>query len=109
MASATVDLDGLPKVTVTSSGKGYSATVEILGIAPTRSISAEERFAGISSLDPPTVSARTRIELIRRATRATLNAIQATDESVTPAIAARVAYGVDYAIRDAFEKLGLDA
>lgn len=108
MASATSDLDGLPKVTITT-GNGYTATIEILGIAPTRTISADERFGGIVSLDPPTVKATTRNELIKRAIRATLNAIQATDGSVTPRVVAAVAYGVDFAARNAFEALGVDA
>ena len=109
MGTATSDLDGLPRVTVTLDAKGYAATVEILGLSPGRSISAEERFAGISSLDPPTVRAKTAHEMIRLAIRATLSAIQATDQSVVPAVAAAVAYGVDFAARNALEALKEDA
>ena len=89
MTTATSDLDGLPRVTVSTAKEGYSARVEILGIAPKRDISPEERFAGIASLNPPTVTARTRAELIRRAIRATLAAVESTDGTIAPKTVAK--------------------
>ena len=109
MSTATSDLDGLPRVTISTVKEGYSARVEVLGIAPKRDISPEERFAGISGLNPPMVTARTRAELIRRAIRATLAAIDSTDGAIAQKTVAAVAYGVDFATRNAFELMGLDA
>jgi hypothetical protein len=109
MATATSDLDGLPRVTVSTIKDGYSATVEILGLSPKRDISPEERFSGIASLNPPRVVAKTRHELIRRAIRATLASVESTDGTLAPNTMAAVAYGVDFATRNAFEAMGLDA
>lgn len=59
--SVTVNVDSayLPTVELTVADDGrISATIEVDGIEPTRTTTAEERAAGVTSLDPPTISVR---------------------------------------------------
>src|SRR5690606_20880708 len=61
MTTVVYDAPGVPRVTLTKTAQGaFEATIEVEGLAPQRAASAEERFVGISSLDPPTVRARPR-------------------------------------------------
>jgi hypothetical protein len=61
MATATVNPNWAPKCTVTVDDDGnIEAIVEIDELEPTRETTAEERGAGITSLDPPTVSIQAR-------------------------------------------------
>ena len=55
---ATVEYDPIwgPRVTLTADEDGgFTAVIEVAGNAPQRGTTAEEREAGITSLDPPTV------------------------------------------------------
>lgn len=74
MTTVVVDTTYLPKVTlsVASSGR-ISAIIEVSGLLPTRETTAEERAAGITSLDPPTVSVWPRSQA-RRTHRALIDA-----------------------------------
>ena len=106
---ATSDLIGLPRVTVSEFRDRYRMTVEISGLAAKRTISAEERRDGIESLSPPTVVARSRFECIRLAQRAVAAAIMSTDGSLTPSDLGAIGFTVDWAARNAFEKLGIES
>lgn len=57
--TVVVDSSYLPKVTLTVQDSGsMSAVIEVEGLSPTRGTTAEERARGITSLDPPTITAR---------------------------------------------------
>lgn len=58
--TVTYDVDGMPRVTLTRDGNFWEATLEIDGLAPQRGTTAEERSAGIISLDPPSIRVRAR-------------------------------------------------
>lgn len=94
-----------PKVTLTLGDDGaYTAVLELDGLDPVRETTAEERTAGISSLDPPTVRARTVRALIEGAQRAVLAGAESTTGSTGGAAAIvlssyRVALGVRMALR----------
>lgn len=85
--TVTVDVPYLPAVELTVEDDGrINATIEVDGIEPTRGTTAEERAAGITSLDPPTISvrpmatrARTHRAAIDAAFRALSSAVHATD------------------------------
>jgi len=85
MASATFDGNKTPRVTVTSEADfetgqdSYEAEITILGVAPARGTTAEERAAGIVQLTLPiTVRARGVPELIDVAKRAASTAVYLT-------------------------------
>jgi len=60
-ATIVYDRPGAPRVTLTRTDQGaFEATVEVEGLEPQRETTPEERFAGILSLNPPTVRARPR-------------------------------------------------
>lgn len=60
MATTVVyDAKDAPKVTLTKDDAGgFTAVIEVEGLEPQRSTTAEERVAGITSLDPPTITVR---------------------------------------------------
>lgn len=56
-ATTTYDVNGFPAVTLTRDvDGGLLAVVDITGLEPTRTTTSEERTAGVTSLDPPTVA-----------------------------------------------------
>ena len=60
--TVTYDKTDQPKVTLTKDDDGnFLAVVEVDGLAPVRTTSAEERAAGITSIDPPTVRVAKRV------------------------------------------------
>lgn len=87
--STTVNVDSayLPVVALTVADDGrIIAVIEVDGLAPTRETTAEERAAGITSLDPPSISirpystrARTHRAAIDAAWRAVASSAAATD------------------------------
>jgi len=108
------DMPFTPRVTLTrTAAGGYRSVIEVTELNPTRATTAEERGAGIESLNPPTV----RIEayravgeghraLIDTSIRAVLSAIRATSPDETPVHPAdllsagfRVALGMRGALR----------
>ncbi len=57
--ATTVTYDGVdaPKITLTREDSGgFTAIIEIEGLAPQRDVTSEERSVGVTSLDPPTVA-----------------------------------------------------
>ncbi len=101
MATYTFDEPSSPAVSVTILGESYSAIVNISGLAPTRTVSPSEVFAGIDSLDPPTVNAEDQASLYRLAIRACLASIESSGVEITPALIGHLSYRVSYAIRGA--------
>lgn len=108
--TATYDQVSVPTCTVTKTTSDttgavlYSVSVDLLEIAPGRSVTAEERAKGISSINPPTVSSRVPNELIRLAVEACCSAYDETDgfgfdaESLAY-MSMRVSYSVAQALR----------
>lgn len=57
--ATTVTYDGVdaPRVVLTKEDSGgFSATIEVEGLATQRDVTSEERAVGVTSLDPPTVA-----------------------------------------------------
>lgn len=114
--STTVVYDAVdaPKVTLTlTDAQGLNCTIEVEGLAPQRSTTAEEQAAGISSLDPPTIAVRaqptraaTHRRLLDAATRAvSASAASTTGETGGPGALALTCYRVTAAVRHALRML----
>jgi hypothetical protein len=101
MSTYTFDEASCPSVSVTLLGNSYSAEITIAGLAPNRTVSPSEVFAGITSIDPPTVEAEDQATLYRLAIRACLAAIESSGVEITPALIGHLSYRVSYAIRGA--------
>jgi hypothetical protein len=69
---------GSPKVTLSRTRGLFDLVVEVEGIAPYRSTTAEERRVGITSLNPPTIHAKNLEQAISSSSRAVQAAIFAT-------------------------------
>lgn len=109
MASATWDLDGWPRATVTEEGGTFTCVVDgIDGLEAQRTTSADERIRGILSLDPPTVRSRVVDELIDLATEAVDVAVASTlGDSGDPGDILMVRYKTAVAVRGALDDLGV--
>jgi hypothetical protein len=101
MATYTFDETASPAVSVTLLGTTYSAIVTIAGTEPARTVSPGEVFAGITSIDPPTVEAEDQETLYRLAIRACLAAIESSGVEITPSLVGHLSYRVSFAIRGA--------
>lgn len=99
---------GYPRATVTLADARHSCVVDhIDGLAPVRSVSAEESAAGIDSLDPPTVHAGAPRDLIDLAARATSSALESTLGGEVPAPEILLCnYYVATAVKGALDLLG---
>lgn len=111
--TATNDEDAVPACTVTrvtsdiTGRKRYTAVVDLLEVDPNRSVTAEERTLGISSLNPPTATANTPALVVRLAVEACCNAYEATDGFDFDAeILASISYRVSHTVAQALRKLG---
>lgn len=111
------DADDAPRVTLTLTDElGYECVVEIDGLEPTRSATAEERAAGIVSLEPPTVhvAARaSRYDTHRALLDASWRAVSASATSTTgvtggPAELVMVCWRVTAAVRHAVRVLAAE-
>jgi hypothetical protein len=110
MATVTYDAVWSPKVTLTKDGNVYSAVIEVEGLDPQRETSAEERRAGISSLNPPTVRATSARRLIDAACRAVAaSATSTTGESGGPGGLAMSYFLTARSVKQAIRLLGEDA
>lgn len=108
--TVTVDLAYLPTVELTVADDGrISATIEVDGLEPSRETTAEERTAGITSLDPPTISvrplstrAKTHRSAIDAACRAVASSAQASvEDEIGPGELAMLYYRTATAMRRA--------
>jgi hypothetical protein len=98
---------GAPKVTLSKEGAQFSATIEVAGLAPYRSTTAEERGVGISSLSPPTVATKSITELVSSSSLAVQASMFATPGlSPGPGDLSMVHFRVSRAVRAALRKLG---
>lgn len=70
-----------PKVTLTRGDDYFEAVVEVTELDPQRYLSADERFAGIRDLDPPTV----RVPILRRRRDSHRRLIDSAQRAVTAA------------------------
>lgn len=80
------DVDGIPRVTLTKTSSAYTAIVEVAGLAPVRGTNADERFVGITSLDPPTVTVKRQrdpAKSMRALIDGCIRAVQASSSSTT--------------------------
>lgn len=113
--TVTYDKIYAPRVTLTKEDTGaFLAVVEVDGIEPTRLETAEERAAGILTLNPPTVRAPVRQNpydshriLIDGCCRAVQSAISSTTgETGGPAALMMGHMRVSFAVRRALRLLG---
>ena len=87
----------------------YTAQVNLLELAPERTLTAEERAVGIVSLNPPTVEHTDPQALIDVAIRACGSAYDATDGvTMTPAVYASLGYTIPYAVAGALRLAGVE-
>lgn len=114
--SETVVYDStiLPKVTLTrTTAGGFECVLEVDGLEPQRATTAEERAAGITSLDPPTVSisakktpGKTHRALLDASWRAvSASATSTTGETGGPGGLAMTCLRVTMAVRHALRAL----
>jgi hypothetical protein len=109
--SVTYDATDSPKVTLARVGGIYEATIEVDGLAPDRTTTAEERRAGILSLEPPTVRTKTPARLIESGSRAVQAAAMVTPElgdTLTPGDLAMFHYRVARSLRVALRMIDED-
>jgi len=117
-ATVTYDRSYSPAVTLTRDTTGkLTAIIEVTGLAPDRTPNAEERKAGITSLDPPTVESRSRANraktirfLLDAGHRAVAESVKATEgqATLTPADLSIICYKVSSAIRASLRAIGED-
>ena len=111
MAAVTVVYDAVhsPKVTLTKTGTVYEAVIEVEGLEPQRGTSADERRAGIRSLNPPTVRATKTRKLIDAACRAVAaSATSTTGETGGPGGLLMTYYLTARAVKEAIRLLDED-
>ena len=113
--TATYDATGVPECTITrtvsptSGRKRFTAVVDLQEIDPIRGVTAEERSSGITSLNPPTVSANTPNELIRKAVVACSNAIHETEGfAMTGYLLMLLSFRVSHGVLQALRAIGED-
>jgi hypothetical protein len=117
-ASTVYERDYTPRVTLSRDATGkLTAVIEVEGVAPDRTPNAEERAAGITSLDPPTIVVRplaSRSATLRRlldaSWRAVAEAAKSTPEveTLTPADLSTIGYRVTSAVRAALRLIKED-
>lgn len=109
MTTVIYDTGTTPRVTLSLESGVYTAVLEVEGLDPQRGTTAEERSEGISSLDPPTVSADNYRDLIDRAQRAVGSSIESTlGENGGAGEITMVYYRVAKGVRQAIRLLGED-
>lgn len=115
-SSYTFDAIRLPHVNLTvevldTTGQTfYTAEVSLTELDPSRTTTAEERTAGISGLNPPTVRAQTPQTLINLAIRACSSAYDSTPGfTLTPDVYASLTYSVAASISGALNLAGVDS
>ncbi len=109
--SIVYDAKDSPRVTLARVGGQYDVTIEVDGLAPDRSVTAEERQVGITSLEPPTVHAKTTGQLIESGSRAVQAAAMVTPgvgDTLGPGELAMMHYRVSRALRVALRKIDED-
>jgi hypothetical protein len=115
--TAVLDVSFLPKITIWESPSAMAIEVEVEGIEPQRTETAEERSVGIRSLAPPTVIApklkdprKTHRRLIDGAVRATQCAVTSTlgGDTGGPVGLLYTAMRVSMAVRWALRRIGHD-
>jgi hypothetical protein len=117
--STTVVYDAVdaPKVTLTRTDElGFVCIIELDGLAPQRSTTPEERAAGITSFDPPTIVVRAqtdRAKAHRALLDASWRAVSASATSTTgetggPGGLAMTCYRITAAVRHALRMLDED-
>lgn len=107
--SVVYDSFGAPRVTLDRTDNVFTVVVEVDGLAPYRSTTAEEHKVGITSLVPPTVKTRNMLELISSGSLAVQASIFATPGvSIGPGELAMVHYRTARAIRAALRMIDED-
>ncbi len=107
--SVVYDSFGAPRVTLSRVKGVFTAVIEVDGLAPYRSESAEERKVGITSLVPPTVQTTNLLELVSSGSLAVQASMFATPGDATgPGELAMVHYRTARAIRAALRLIDED-
>lgn len=101
---------GLPKVTLKRTKGVFDAVIEVDGLAPYRTPTAEERLRGITSLNPPTVRAKNIDRLLSSTSRAVQAAVFGTPDlpPIGPADLAMIHYRTTRAVRAALRQMDED-
>lgn len=108
MASVTRNRTGAPDVTVEAVGGYLTATVDVVDLAPTRTVSAVERAAGVVSLAPVVVRTRAARALVDLACKTTLSAAWATSPDLSPGGCVSIHIRVAAEVRRALKTLGYE-
>ena len=113
--TATYDAVGVPECTITktvsatSGRKRFTVALDLQEINPVRGVTAEERSRGITSLNPPTVSADTPNALIRKAVVACSNAIHETEGfAMSGYLLIMLSFRVSHSVLQALRAIGED-
>lgn len=107
--SVVYDSFGAPRVTLAREKGVFTAVIEVDGLAPYRTESAEERKVGITSLVPPTVKTKNLRELISSGSLAVQASMFATPgDTIGPGDLAMAHYRVARAIRAALRLIDED-
>lgn len=118
MSDYTFDGDRIPTTTLTvetdedTGAEYYTATVEIIGLEPVRGTTAEERIAGISSLDPITVSSDSVQDIIDLLIRAALASYESTglvDNNTYYTVTAVLSGSIRFSIAECFKQANIQA
>jgi len=85
----------------------FTVEVDLEGVEPNRTETAVERASGISSINPPTVTASDKNQLIRLAVEACSNALHATEGyTLTGPLLVQISARISFAVCQALRKLG---
>lgn len=109
--SVVYDSPGSPKVTLARVAGAYDLVLEVEGLEPYRTTTAEERGVGIESLEPPTVHAKNILQLVSSGSRAVQTAVLATPAYTDTILAgdlAMIHYRTARAIRHALRLIDED-
>ena len=106
MASVTRSRSGAPDVTVDETGGYFTATVDVVDLAPTRTVSAIETADGVVSLSPVIVRARQPRALVDLACKTVLSSAWATSPDLLPGECASIRIRVASELRRALKAMG---
>lgn len=108
MASVTRTRDGAPDVTVDETGGYFTATIDIVDLAPTRTVNAVEAANGVVSLYPVVVRSRQPRALVDLACKTALSAAWATSADLSPGECVSIHIRVASELRRALKQMGYE-
>lgn len=106
MASVTRTRSGAPDVTVSEDNGYFTATVDVVDLEPTRTVTAVEIARGVVSLSPVVVRTRQPRALVDLACKTTLSSAWATSADLSPGECVSLHIRVASEVRRALKQLG---